>query len=390
MPSADDSAEHERFLRQMRAVNERLVVATVRAEQLAEEAERARSAAADSEERFRSLVQASSAIVWRADSSGTIAFASDAWLAFTGVRLDASVPGGWLEAVHADDRERVQARWLLALATSTLYECEHRLQRQAGGYAWVASRAVPIVRGGVAREWIGMMSDITERIELEQAREQFMAILGHDLRSPLTAISISGQALQHLKLDPPYGLLVDDLVEASTRMGALINDVMDFARGRLGGGIPLVRKRCDVGALFAQLVAEHVRSHPSRSISFSATGDVCGEWDAGRLAQVMTNLLGNALTHGEDPIVASVVGDADAVTLRVVNHGPPIPPEVLAKIFEPFARASERRASSKPGLGLGLFIVSEIARAHGGTVDVRSTADETVFLVRLPRATSET
>jgi signal transduction histidine kinase len=108
------------------------------------------------------------------------------------------------------------------------------------------------------------------------------------------------------------------------------------------------------------------------------------------LAQVMTNLLGNALTHGEDPIVASVVGDADAVTLRVVNHGPPIPPEVLAKIFEPFARASERRASSKPGLGLGLFIVSEIARAHGGTVDVRSTADETVFLVRLPRATSET
>jgi PAS domain S-box-containing protein len=335
-------------------------------------------------------VQASSAIVWRADSSGTIAFASDAWLAFTGVRLDTSVSGGWLEAVHADDRERVQARWLLALATSTLYECEHRLQRQAGGYAWVASRAVPILRDGVAREWIGMMTDITERIELEQAREQFMAILGHDLRSPLTAISISGQALQHLKLEPPYGLLVDDLVEASTRRAALINDVMDFARGRLGGGIPLTRKRCDVGALFAQLVAEHARSHPSRSISFTSTGNVCGEWDAGRLAQVMTNLLGNAITHGEGAIGVSLVGAAEAITLRVASHGPAIPPEVLAKIFEPFGRPSERNSSAKPGLGLGLYIVSEIAHAHGGTVDVRSSADETVFVVRLPRATSET
>ncbi len=382
MPPVDDLEEHQQLVRQMRDANEKLVLATVRAEQLAEEAERARRVAAESEERFRSLVLASSAIVWRADRQGTITFEPDAWLSFTGVQLRATED--WLDTVHPQDRDRVEARWRLALATSTLYECEHRLLRKTDGYAWVAARAVPIVRVGVAHEWIGMMSDISVRIELEIARERFMAILGHDLRSPLAAISISAQTLQLLHLEPPYGLLVEDIGAISMRMAALIQDVMDFARGR-SSGIPLARTECDVRTLLEQQVSEHERAHPHRSISHTVTGDTSGQWDAGRLAQLMTNLLGNAIAHGQDPIVVSLVGDAEAITLSVANRGSVIPAEVLATLFEPFARAKARTSLASGGLGLGLYIVREIVRAHDGTIEVSSTSDETVVCVRLPR-----
>ncbi|MBA3499565.1 MAG: PAS domain-containing sensor histidine kinase [Deltaproteobacteria bacterium] len=341
--------------------------------------------AAESEERFRTLVLASSAIVWRADAEGTTAFEPGAWLAFTGLRLRDLKRGAeeWLEAVHADDRARVRAKWSAAVAASTTYVCEHRLRRKAGGYAWVVARAVPIVRDGVAREWIGMMSDITERIEIERAREQFMAVLSHDLRSPLAAISISADALQHLRLEAPYGVLVEEIKKTSKRMTELVQDVMDFARGRLGNGIPLSRKRCDLGEICAEIVAESLRIHPDRAISASTRGDLSGEWDRGRLAQMLTNLLDNAVTHGTDPILITLVGDDSEVVLTVANHGRAIPTAALGMIFEPFSHAQTGLHSK--GLGLGLYIVSELIRAHRGTVTISSTDDLTTVAVRLPR-----
>lgn len=369
----------ELLIQQMRAANEALVVATLRAEHLAEEAEAARAVAAASEERFRSLVLASAAIVWRATQAGSITFESDAWVAFTGAALDE-----WLGAVHVDDRARVQAMWEAAVATSSLYACEHRLLRANGSYAWVMARAVPIRRDGVAREWIGTMTDITDRIEMDRAREQFMAILSHDLRSPLASISIGAAALGHLKLEEPYATLVCEMSKTTQRMGDLTKDIMDFARGRLGTGMPMHATGCELGVICAEIVTELARVSPDRKVLVTRTGDLRGDWDAGRLAQLLGNLLGNATQYGIGDIRVGLVGEANVVQLTVENHGPTIAADDLALIFEPFARAGTRTHGE--GLGLGLYIASEIVRAHRGTIVVTSVDDVTTFTVRLPRA----
>ncbi len=376
----------DELMRRLREANEQLLSATFRAEDFAAEAERARVLAVESEERFRSLVLASSAIVWRADAGGRIAFEPEVWFTLTGFALSGEGGGSnsWLDAVHVDDRGRISELWRTAVDTSTGYACEHRLLRKAGGYGWVAARAVPIRRNGVAREWIGMMTDISERKEMERAREQFMAILGHDLQSPLAAISISAEALQRCKLEPPFGYLVDEIKKTATTMSELVRDVMDFARGRLAGGIPLVLKSCDLVTLCTDVVAQTTCVYPDRSITIAASGALVGEWDARRLSQAIANLLTNAVAHGRDPIAVTLSADSDSATVCVTNHGPTIPHEKFATLFEPFRRASDARVLTR-GLGLGLYIVSEIVRAHGGTITVSSANDITTFVLRIPR-----
>jgi PAS domain S-box-containing protein len=367
---------------QIREANERLVVATVRAEQLAEEAELARAAAADNEERFRSLVAASSAIVFRATPDGTVMFEPDAWRAFTGMSPH---DDAWLTAVHADDRNRVADLWRSAIASASMYICEHRIRRASNDFAWVCARAVPIIRDGATREWIGMMTDITERVALERAREEFMAVLGHDLRSPLSAISLGATLLQRLALDPPYGGVVDEICSSSRRMTGLIHDLMDLARGRLGGGIPVQRCACDLGKICSQIVAEMMRAHPLRQIGMLTHGDCTGEWDPARMAQVLTNLIGNALAHGTDPIAVALVSTGEDVLAVVTNRGPTIPRDIRATLFQPFAGAHKTSVSKSGGLGLGLYIVNEIVRAHRGVIDVESQDGLTTFTIRLPR-----
>lgn len=370
------------LVRQMREANEMLVVAGINAERLAEETEAARVTAADSEERFRSLVIASSTIVWRAEPSGRVEPEPDGWLAFTGMVLNQPPrQHDWLDAVHPDDRARAHERWCEAVAAAKVYTCEHRLHRATGGYAWISARGVPILRNGVAREWIGTMTDISERIEIERAREQFMAILSHDLRGPLASVSISADALKTLELDQPYGYLVDEISRTSRRMGKLIHDIMDFARTRLGSGMPIVARPCNLAVVVAEITAEIVRVHPDRAIATSSTGDLRGEWDPGRLGQVVANLLGNAIAHGVGAIQIALVGKDREVELSVTNHGPTIPAAARATLFEAFTHDRSRNT----GLGLGLYIVSEIVRGHGGVVRVTSESETTVFSVTLPR-----
>jgi PAS domain S-box-containing protein len=372
------------LLAQMREANERLVFATMRAEQLAEEAELARVTAAENEERFRTLIAASSAIVWRATGDGVISFEPEVWRSFTGL---IGPDQGWLDAVHPDDRQRVIDLWRTAITTSTTYVCEHRVRRSEGGFAWVIARAVPILHDGVAREWIGMMTDITERIVMERARDEFMAVLGHDLRSPLASMLLGAEALQTLTLEPPFAGIVDDICSSSKRMSALVRDLMDLARGRLGGGIPVARRSCDFARLCEGIVGEAKRAHPQRTIGITVMGDCRGNWDPARLDQLMSNLLGNAIAHGTDPIQITVVGDRDDVLFLIANRGPVIPPATLSTLFQPFsgARKAERDLSNSGGIGLGLFIVSEIVRAHQGAIAVESEAGTTSFTVRLPR-----
>ena len=224
--------------------------------------------------------------------------------------------------------------------------------------------------------------------EASALREQFIAVLGHDLRNPLGAIA-GGMRLLRKESLSNRGAEVLSLVESTaSRMGALIENVMDFARGRLGGGISLEQSSSKVHDILEQIVSELRSSHPHREII--TTIDVVEEVDCDpvRLGQLFSNLLGNAIMHGDQdfPISAILEIKEDALEFRTVNAGEPIADDTMKRLFAPFSRGEVR--PSLQGLGLGLYIASQIAEAHDGTLTASSVNRETVFTFRMPVSAS--
>ena len=229
--------------------------------------------------------------------------------------------------------------------------------------------------------------DVTDRKRLDEAKDKFVDILSHDLRNPLGAIMAGAQyLLQTGDLPERHVATAARIARSADRMSRMISDLLDFARGRLGQGIPISRSQSDLAAIARHTVEEVQARHPNRRIELELTGDTVGSWDPDRAGQVISNLVANGVEHGQDPIQVAVHGSADTVTLSVANAGSPIPTEILDKLFQPF---TGRAAPERTGLGLGLFIVHEIVRAHGGTIEVESNAtDGTLFTVRWLRVTT--
>ncbi|WP_439616244.1 ATP-binding protein [Shinella sp.] len=218
-------------------------------------------------------------------------------------------------------------------------------------------------------------------------REEFIAILGHDLRNPLASIA-SGMRILSKELPTGKGKQVVGLIEGSvSRMGKLINDVLDLTRGRLGGGIPVVRMSDDRLHLELEQVVAELESSSGRNIATSIDLPQTTHVDASRIAQLVSNLLANALTHGDPgkPISLSACISEGDLLITVENGGDPIPPEIAERLFQPFFRGAGSKTASEHGLGLGLHIASEIAKAHGGTLSVSSGAT-TRFAFRMPNA----
>jgi PAS domain S-box-containing protein len=272
------------------------------------------------------------------------------------------------------------------------------------GHTWLSSYYPVRTQAG---ELLGIgcvLLDITSHKKAEQAleqalsfREQLMAVLGHDLRNPLGAISASAFQLSRSEgLGERERQAVDRIRRSGARMARLINDILDFARSRLGGGIPVTRQRMNMAEVCRTTIEELQVTFPERQFHFEAQGDTWGEWDPDRVAQVLSNLVFNALQHGqEDAPVRTTLRDAGSlVVLEVHNRGDPIPEHLLPRIFDPFKRHPEdqRPHEGKSGarsLGLGLHIVQQIVLAHEGQVLVRSSAQEgTCFTVHWPRVLS--
>jgi signal transduction histidine kinase len=222
-----------------------------------------------------------------------------------------------------------------------------------------------------------------------ELREQFIAILGHDLRNPLHAVFAGGELLERRLTDPAQRMIASRIKAHARRMSSLINDVLDFARGRLGGGIGLALADVDNITDGLKSVIEELQvAQPDCMILSHIDVSRSVPCDLGRLQQVASNLLGNALTHGRSgiPIKLSASTDEHDLVLEVWNAGIPIPPESIGKIFEPFWRNSV--SPNRNGLGLGLHICSQIVRAHQGQIGVTSTEEQgTLFTVRLPLST---
>lgn len=224
-------------------------------------------------------------------------------------------------------------------------------------------------------------------------REQLLGIVSHDLRNPLNAIHLSTTQLLHSEALPERERrLVTRIARSSARMTRMISELLDFTRGRLGGGIPVHRTAGDLRAVVRQGVEELEAAWPERTLRVAGgNGRYEGQWDADRLLQVVSNLGGNALQYSaaDAPVTLTLSDQGDTVVLEVHNPGEPIAPDALPHLFDPFRRAtnSHQVSGNSGGLGLGLYIVEQVVKGHGGHIEVTSTLESgTVFRVTLPRA----
>ena len=226
---------------------------------------------------------------------------------------------------------------------------------------------------------------------IDESRDMFLAILGHDLRTPLGAIVMASQfMLESGQLPEPSLTLVGRVLSSSQRMNGMVGELLDFTRGRLGSGIPVNREAMDLGVVIRHAVEESRAAHPGFALVYTLSGDLHGSWDAGRLSQVMTNLLGNAIQHGSAtaPVSVAAQGEEEDVVIRVHNEGPVIPAAEMPDLFSPFKQKTTSRPHARDTghLGLGLYIADRVVTAHGGSIAVRSSAEAgTLFTVRLPR-----
>jgi two-component system, sensor histidine kinase and response regulator len=240
----------------------------------------------------------------------------------------------------------------------------------------------------LARQKQLLAHQLREKTEALRLNEMFMAVLGHDLRNPLSAILMAAHMVQHQSTDETVRGTAKRIVVSGRRMTRMIDDLLDLARARLAGGIPLKMIHSDLAEPLQRVVREYETAFPDRRIELQQEGNVNGEWDADRLAQAASNLIGNALQHGAPNSSVHVRLDgsrSDGVLLSVANDGS-IPSRVVPHLFEPF-QGGQRQPGQNQGLGLGLYIVQQIVHGHRGTVALQVTdIARTVFEVKVPRA----
>jgi PAS domain S-box-containing protein len=326
-------------------------------------------------------------------------FASEGCLALTGWRPEAFYAGGeltWTSIIHPEDRARVERESEEVCRERRQLTVTYRIRTRTGESRWVWSRSQGRYRPDGSMEFIeGFITDITQqrsaeeeiqrRIEFEQ---QLLGIVSHDLRNPLNAITLGAATmLRREGLDERSIQSVRRILSSAERATRMIRDLLDFTQVRLGGGIRVEPQPVELHAQAAQVVEELAHTHPQRRLELSQEGDTHGEWDPDRIAQVISNLVGNALKYSppDTPVTVRTRAEEDAVVLEVHNLGAPIALERLPHLFKPLSRSGKVDLRTR-SIGLGLYIVDSIVRAHGGAITLSSTAEEgTRFTVRLPR-----
>jgi PAS domain S-box-containing protein len=348
---------------------------------------------------FHAMLQCAPLSILGCDTDGTLRFFNTAAERMLGYRAEEVV--GRTTPVDFLAAEESQARSFEALVAGARHglfeEREGTCLRKDGG-RFPVRLTVTAVRG-VEEELLGFMvlaEDLTDERRLEaegRARSEFeqqlIGIVSHDLRNPLNTILLGARVLlRQPGLEERQALALTRMVTSAERAARMIRDLLDFTQARLGGGIPVERSPLDVHAFTRQVVEEVQVGFPERQVWVEHEGEGWGEVDSDRLAQVVTNLLMNALKYSPEgtPVRVRTRGETGWVHLEVHNGGEPIPEELQARIFEPMQRGSHAGGGSDRSVGLGLYIVRHIVRAHGGSIELRSLPGEgTTFTVRLPR-----
>ncbi|MBY5440166.1 PAS domain-containing sensor histidine kinase [Rhizobium leguminosarum] len=294
---------------------------------------------------------------------------------FNEVALDLVTADGKTLPVLANAMERRAEDGALLFTRVTMFQAAERRRYER---ELVEARAAADAAGAIVRSQLDLEQQTAE------LREQFIAVLGHDLRNPLASIAAAARMLRKEE-QTDRSINVLDLMQGSVvRMSGLIDNVLDFARGRLGGGITLERRAEHLEPILRQVIGELRSCHLDRGIEVSI--EIAGpiNCDSGRIGQLVSNLLGNALTHGtpDEPVRLSAATVDGRLELWIANSGPPISCDAMTRLFQPYFRGEI--GTNQRGLGLGLHIASEIARAHGGTITVSSDDKETRFTFVMP------
>ncbi|MBW4565449.1 MAG: PAS domain S-box protein [Mojavia pulchra JT2-VF2] len=345
-----------------------------------------------SEERFRSLIEATSQIVWSTDAEGGFVTDQPQWRAFTGQTVEEIQGWGWLNTIHPEDQKYAAETWLAALAKRTVYEIEVRLRRYDGEYRYLNVRGVPILNAdNSVREWVGANIDITERKQAElvlaqakeaaeaasHAKSEFLANMSHELRTPLNGILGYAQILQRSKhLNEDERSRIDVIYQCGSHLLTLINDILDLSKIE-AQKVELMNSDFHFPA-FLQGVAEMCRIRAElKGIQFrhqlALELPVAIHADEKRLRQVLINLLSNAIKFTDAGSVTFTISYASEGKIRfeVRDSGVGIPQEKLQAIFQPFEQAGDRRRQTE-GTGLGLAISQRIVQLMGSTIQVQS------------------
>ena len=388
--------------------DEAILVQLARLASVAVENVKLYTALSASEDRLRLALRAARLGTWDLDPVAGVLRWDERCKALFGLPPGAEVTWDtFVSGLHPEDREPTVAIVQRALAGEGggAYDVEYRtVGLEDGVERWVSAHGQAFFDAqGRAVRFIGTVLDVTERKRLDarllrredelqrraDLEEKLIGIVSHDLRNPLTAIDYSTRLLsRRVDLDDAARRSVERIRGATGRAERMIRDLLDFTQARLGGGIPVHREPADLNELVRTVVEEVRLAHPERRIDVEMEGSGAGEWDTDRLAQVLTNLLSNALRDGaaDAPVRVESRAEEGHIELRVSNAGEPIRPEVLPILFQPMKRGMGDGNGTRRGLGLGLYIVDRIVHAHQGRVAVRSTAEEgTTFSVRLPR-----
>ena len=359
-----------------------------------------------SEERFRSLIEASAAIVWTASPDGSLHRRQTAWSRFTGQDEAAYAGLGFLDAIHPEDRAHTRAAWLQAVTTLEPYATEHRIRAASGAYRHMSVRAVPILEpDGTLREWVGTHTDITERKEAEAAIEaaraaaeaanaaksQFLANMSHELRTPLSAVIGYSEMVQEELEDLGEAALIADMkkIEANARhLLGLINDVLDISKIE-ADRVEIYAEDFDVVTVVREVAAtvEGLIAKKGNALTLTL-GDELGtaHSDVTKLRQCLINLLSNAAKFTEDGRIELAVDRLGAdLRFRIADTGIGMTPDQVGKLFERFTQADASTTRRFGGTGLGLAITRAFAEMLGGAIVVESRDGEgTTFTLTLP------
>jgi PAS domain S-box-containing protein len=351
-----------------------------------------------SEQRFRSLVDATSQAVWTATADGGLMTESESWHELTGQTHEQMRGTGWLDAIHPDDREATRSAWEMATREGSMYEIEHRVRDADGEYRFMIARGVPVRdEAGNIVEWVGAHTDISRRKQAEIERElamasrnRFYAAMSHEIRTPMNAIL----GYTDLLLAGAYGEMNEEQtrgIERTHRAGQhlleLVNDVLDLSKLE-AGKLEIDVEPTSIPELVEDLFATVRPLATASGAELVLEHQSCSEpidIDPRRVRQILFNLLSNAIKFGgARPVhVKCSRGEEDGVTLEVQDHGPGIEEADLPRIFEEFVQLS---GTDGLGTGLGLPISKRLAELMGGRLEVISSAEGSTFRLVLPKA----
>lgn len=364
----------------------------------------AHNALLTSEARFRAAVNAVSGIVWTTNASGKMEGEQPAWTALTGQSPREYLGDGWFTAVHPEDRQPTMYAWQQAVAGRRTLVLEHRVRRHDGQWRLFSIRAIPVLDvEGAVREWVGVHTDITERKraedalrEADQRKDEFLAMLAHELRNPLAPIRTAAQVLKLSASAEPRVIRTSEIIVRQVEhMTEIVDDLLEVSRVTRGL-IALDRKRINLKEVIAAAAEQCQPAMEGRNqtLTMSVPDELVEvDADAIRLVQIFSNLIGNAVKytgeHGSIQLV--VVPSIDHVRISIRDTGDGIAPELLPRVFDLFTQADRSIARSQGGLGLGLALVKRLVELHGGTVEARSEGlgCGSEFVVCLPRVQTQ-